>query len=113
MPFNIIRNSITKVKADAIVNTANPYPTYGRGTDEKIYMAAGADQLLREREKIGIIERGKAAVTRMGEIGNCVLLCMHCIFNYLLGFSNAESAPESCDFIFRKRSSSRGARRRN
>ena len=63
MPFNIIRNSITKVKADAIVNTANPYPTYGRGTDEKIYMAAGADQLLREREKIGIIERGKAAVT--------------------------------------------------
>ena len=63
MPFNIIRNSITKVKADAIVNTANPYPTYGRGTDEKIYMAAGAQQLLREREKIGVIERGKAAVT--------------------------------------------------
>ena len=63
MPFNIIRNSITKVKADAIVNTANPYPTFGRGTDEKIYRAAGADQLLMEREKIGIIERGKAAVT--------------------------------------------------
>ncbi len=63
MPFNIIRNDITKVSADAIVNTANPLPVYGRGTDEKIYQAAGAEQLLREREKIGVIEPGRAAVT--------------------------------------------------
>lgn len=64
MPFNIIRNDITKVKADAIVNTANPFPVYGSGTDEKIYMAAGAEDLLKERERIGVIERGKAAVTK-------------------------------------------------
>lgn len=63
MPFNIIRNDITKVKADAIVNTANPYPTFGRGTDERIYKAAGAEELLKERVKIGMIPRGKAAVT--------------------------------------------------
>lgn len=31
MSFQIIRNDITKVKADAIVNTANPRPTYGGG----------------------------------------------------------------------------------
>lgn len=63
MPFRIIRNDITKVRADAIVNTANPYPTYGSGTDMRIYQAAGEDELLAERKKIGIIQRGDAAVT--------------------------------------------------
>lgn len=41
MPFQIIRNDITKVKADAIVNTANPDVAVGRGTDCAIYHAAG------------------------------------------------------------------------
>ncbi len=63
MPFKIIRNDITKVKADAIVNTANPRPTYASGTDKAVYEAAGADELLRERKKIGSIKRGEAAVT--------------------------------------------------
>ncbi len=63
MPFQIIRNDITKVKADAIVNTANPYPAVGRGTDTAIYEAAGWDELLAERKKIGEIPVGKAEVT--------------------------------------------------
>ncbi len=63
MPFKIIRNDITKVKADAIVNTANPHPTYAAGTDAAIYKAAGAELLLAERKKIGKIERGQAADT--------------------------------------------------
>ena len=63
MPFQIIRNDITKVKADAIVNTANPMPLYANGTDRAIYEAAGADQLLAERKKIGPIKRGEVAVT--------------------------------------------------
>ena len=41
MPFRIIRNDITRVKADAIVNTANPRPRIGRGTDSAVYAAAG------------------------------------------------------------------------
>ena len=63
MPFQIIRNDITKVKADAIVNTANPQPTYGGGTDSAIYKAAGENELLAERKKIGVIKRGDIAVT--------------------------------------------------
>lgn len=63
MPFQIIRNDITKVKADAIVNTANPKPTYGGGTDSAIYEAAGKKQLLSERKKIGDIARGAAVET--------------------------------------------------
>ena len=63
MAFQIVRNDITKIKADAIVNTANPKPTYGSGTDRAIYEAAGEKQLLAERKKIGEIARGQAVET--------------------------------------------------
>lgn len=63
MPFQIIRNDITKVKADAIVNTANPKPRIGRGTDSAIYAAAGEEALLAERKKIGDILPGQVAYT--------------------------------------------------
>ncbi len=63
MPFKIVRNDITKVKADIIVNTANPKPIYASGTDSAIYHAAGAEALLTERKKIGEIARGEIAVT--------------------------------------------------
>ncbi|MBQ6469876.1 MAG: macro domain-containing protein [Lachnospiraceae bacterium] len=63
MPFQIIRNDITKVHADAIVNSANPRPVYGSGTDSAVYQAAGAEKLLAERKKIGPIPRGEVAVT--------------------------------------------------
>ena len=58
MPFQIIRNDITKVHADAIVDTANPNPIYGGGTDAAIYKAAGAEDLLAERKKIGSLRPG-------------------------------------------------------
>ena len=63
MAFKILRNDITKVRADAIVNTANPLPVIGRGTDETVYEAAGRDELLESRKKIGAIERGQSAFT--------------------------------------------------
>ena len=69
MPFQIIRNDITKVKADAIVNTANPKPRIGRGTDSAIYAAAGEEQLLEERRKIGEIAPGQAASTNAFNLG--------------------------------------------
>ena len=63
MAFQIVRNDITKIQADAIVNTANPEPVYMAGTDSAVYMAAGAERLLEERQKIGVIKEGEVAVT--------------------------------------------------
>lgn len=63
MAFQIVRNDITKITADAIVNTANPEPVCMAGTDSAIYAAAGADKLLEARRKIGMIEEGSVAVT--------------------------------------------------
>lgn len=63
MPLQIIRNDITKVKADAIVNTANPDPVVGGGTDQAIYTAAGEEKLLAARRKIGVINPGEAYAT--------------------------------------------------
>ena len=64
MPFQIIRNDITKVKADAIVNTANPKVAIGSGVDTAIYNAAGKDKLLAARAKIGPLEYGEVAITK-------------------------------------------------
>lgn len=63
MPLNIIRNDISKVKADAIVNTANANVAVGAGVDQAIYEAAGFDELLAERAKIGPMKPGQAAAT--------------------------------------------------
>lgn len=63
MAFQIVRNDITKMQVDAIVNTANPRPVYGAGTDAAVYEAAGVQALLAERQKIGDIEQGQSAIT--------------------------------------------------
>ena len=62
MPFEIIRNDITKMRVDAIVNTANPHTTIGFGVDSMIHEAAGLELLI-ARRAIGRIETGCAAIT--------------------------------------------------
>ena len=62
MPFEIVRNDITQMRVDAIVNTANPKPVIGSGVDAGIHRAAGPE-LLTAREKIGRIGVGEAAIT--------------------------------------------------
>ena len=62
MPFEIVRNDITNMKVDAIVNSANPRPVIGLGTDSSIHKKAGP-QLLAARQKIGPIATGLAAIT--------------------------------------------------
>ena len=61
MPFEIVRNDITNMTVDAIVNTANPRPVIGLGTDSMIHEKAGP-KLLIERQKIGTIDVGNAAI---------------------------------------------------
>lgn len=62
MPFEIVRNDITNMHVDAIVNTANPRPVVGAGTDSRIHEVAGP-KLLEARQLIGRIEVGHAAIT--------------------------------------------------
>ena len=62
MAFHVVRNDITKMNVDAIVNTAHPHAKYGNGVDYAIYKAAG-DELLIERTRIGTINPGEAKYT--------------------------------------------------
>ena len=62
MPFEIVRNDITNMQVDAIVNSANPRPVIGLGTDSSIHEKAGPE-LLEARKKIGPIPVGQAAIT--------------------------------------------------
>ena len=62
MPFEIVRNDITNMCVDAIVNSANPRPVVGLGTDSSIHEKAGPE-LLEARKKIGPIAMGHAAIT--------------------------------------------------
>lgn len=63
MPFLMIRNDITKVTADAIVNPANRNLLQGSGTSRAIYQAAGEQELTAACEAIGYCEPGRAVCT--------------------------------------------------
>lgn len=67
MPFEIVRNDITAMKADAIVNAANHFPLIGAGVDSAIHKKAG-ERLIEARKKIGEIPFGDAAITPAFEL---------------------------------------------
>ena len=64
MPFEIVRNDITKMKVDAIVNAANTALRMGGGVCGAIFAAAGADDLQKECDAIGGCETGQAVITK-------------------------------------------------
>ncbi|MDR2179276.1 MAG: macro domain-containing protein [Synergistaceae bacterium] len=64
MPFEIVRNDITKMKVDAVVNAANTALQMGGGVCGAIFSAAGAEELQKECDAIGGCPTGEAVVTK-------------------------------------------------
>lgn len=63
MPLRIVRNDITKMETDVIVNAANSDLKMGGGVCGAIFAAAGAEQLQEECSRIGHCNTGEAVIT--------------------------------------------------
>ncbi len=63
MPYKIVRNDITKMKVDAIVNAANKALMPGGGVCGAIFSAAGTAKLTAACAKIGGCPTGQAVIT--------------------------------------------------
>jgi O-acetyl-ADP-ribose deacetylase (regulator of RNase III) len=63
MPLTIVRDDITKIRADAIVNAANTSLQRGGGVCGAIFKAAGAEKLQAACNLLAPIQTGEAVIT--------------------------------------------------
>lgn len=63
MPFAIVRQDITKMQVDAIVNAANTELQMGGGVCGAIFHAAGPQELQAACDKLAPIQTGEATIT--------------------------------------------------
>lgn len=63
MPFIIVRQDITRMQVDAIVNAANTELLMGGGVCGAIFKAAGPDRLQAACDKVSPIKTGEAVIT--------------------------------------------------
>lgn len=63
MPFEIIREDITRLMTDAIVHPTNPKLKMGRGSSEAIFKLAGINELTEACKLIGYCAPGEAVLT--------------------------------------------------
>lgn len=63
MPFLIVRNDITKVDADVIVNPSNVNLLEGSGTSRAVFLSAGERRLAKACRKIEKCKVGEAVIT--------------------------------------------------
>jgi O-acetyl-ADP-ribose deacetylase (regulator of RNase III) len=64
MPLEIVRNDITKMHTDAIINAANSQLLQGGGVCGAIFSAAGAERLQSECDSIGYCEVGSSVISK-------------------------------------------------
>ena len=63
MPFTIIRQDITRMNVDAIVNAANTELQMGGGVCGAIFYAAGAEKMQKACDSLAPIKTGEAVIT--------------------------------------------------
>ncbi len=95
MSLKIIRNDITKMNTEAIVNTANEKPMVGSGCDTAVYNAAGYDELLNYRkEKVGFVKEGDVFITPGFNLSAKYII--HAVSPRFAGEEETEKLVRSC-----------------